>query len=158
MFSYLSSSNIFYRCLLVVYTFLYIYRCKTILYICRKLCLYFIVHHLKNLSWTCLLQQIELTGVNAGQIIGSIYTDTCCIGEIKVAMNYKEMIGVLGIILYCKATLTRGQPGVMRWRFSMEHDPGERLIAWPVDLQPSVLPVCYGWPLKLQEMHHTLAL
>ena len=35
----------------------------------------------------------------------------------------------------CKAILYRGQPGLMRWIFIMNHAPGAGSIAWPVDQQ-----------------------
>ena len=50
---------------------------------------------------------------------------------------------------------TLGQPGIMRWHFVMNHTPGAGLIARPVDLQSSVLPLYHRptvWKRKWIEL------
>ena len=55
---------------------------------------------------------------------------------------------VLCTILPCKAILSRGQPGLMRW-ILCESCPRCRINHTTVDLQSSVLPLCYGCPFIL---------
>ena len=48
--------------------------------------------------------------------------------------------------VHCKAILGWGHNGLMN-NFCMKHAPGAGLIVGPVDLQSSVLSLCYGCPL-----------
>ena len=47
-------------------------------------------------------------------------------------------------ILHCKAILDRGLLQLNEMNFVMKHAPGAGSIAQPVDLQSSVLPLCYS--------------
>ena len=58
-------------------------------------------------------------------------------------------------ILHCKAILGRGQPELIR--FVMNHAPGLRLIARPVDQQSSALPLQHRRPCPSNECWHNIA-
>ena len=51
--------------------------------------------------------------------------------------------------LYCNDTLGRGQSGLIRWRFGMNHAPGAGLIARPINQQSSSLPLAMDTPTKI---------
>ena len=51
------------------------------------------------------------------------------------------------VILHCKAILGQGKHGLNKIYFSTSYAPGSALITRPVDLQSSMLPLCYDYPL-----------
>ena len=61
------------------------------------------------------------------------------------------MNGVLGHAAAWKRYTGQGTTWADEMNYGMNHAPGARPIARPVDLQSSMLPLCYSCPLYIHE-------